>query len=78
MNDRKQPQPWHPADANPPARRGAPLGTHSLTGGGTSVGMPTPEPGQPERSTPREQPRAAEADLLTEPRAGAPDLLGRK
>ena len=38
-----------PADHKPAARQGSntPIGTHSLTGGGTAVGMP-PTPADPE------------------------------
>jgi hypothetical protein len=79
-NDPKA-QPWHEADEKPAAgKRNAPIGTHSLTGGGASVGMPaTPSDPEVERSTPREQPPgAAETDPLLEPRAGGGDLLGTK
>jgi hypothetical protein len=83
----ERPQPWHEADESPPpsANRGskgggAPIGTHSLTGGGAAVGMP----GQPQdtpdavRSEPREVPPGPDKpDLLSEPRAGTGDLLGR-
>jgi hypothetical protein len=40
----REAQPWHAADEQPQppqsGRRGAPLGTHSLTGGGVNVGIP--------------------------------------
>lgn len=76
-------QPWHAADEKPtPKRRsGGPVGTHSLTGGGADVGMPSPPKAdpEPERSTPREQPPgAAEPDPLAEPRANVGEILGPK
>lgn len=76
-----EPEPWHAADEKPRQRRrgGAPIGTHSLTGGGASVGMPAAPKAEAERSSPRDMPPGAEEpDLLAEPRAGAGDLLGRK
>mgnify|MGYP003577537368 CR=1 FL=1 len=64
----REAQPWHPAD-DKPRRKGAPLGTHSLTGSGASVGMP-PKAEDAERSIP--DPAAPEDDIdpLLEPRAG--------
>ncbi|NKE65446.1 hypothetical protein RAMLITH_06395 [Ramlibacter sp. RBP-2] len=76
-------QPWHPAD-EPAARergRAAPIGTHSLTGGGASVGMPqSPKASDgAERSSPREMPPGGEEpDPLAEPRASIGEILGRK
>jgi hypothetical protein len=81
--DGKPAQPWHAADEQRPAERksGAPLGTHSFTGGGAEVGMPeaktSTEPA--ERSAPRDQPPGtAEPDPLAEPRANVGEILGRK
>lgn len=76
-------QPWHAADEKPAPKRpsGGPVGTHSLTGGGANVGMPSPPRAEqePERSTPRDQPPgAAEPDPLAEPRANAGEILGPK
>jgi hypothetical protein len=84
--DRKAPagaQPWHAADEKKPnaANRGAPIGTHSLTGGGAAVGMPQKPAADDaaERSAPRDEaPGAEEPDITLEPRAGRGDLLGRK
>lgn len=62
----REAQPWHAADEKPAARErggGAPIGTHSLTGGGADVGMP---------------PGAEEPDPLAEPRANIGEILGRK
>jgi hypothetical protein len=79
----REPQPWHPADEKKPAaRRGGPIGTHSLTGGRAEVGLPS-SPGHEdgiERSEPRDpvaRPTTG-PDLVKEPRAGGGDLLGRK
>jgi hypothetical protein len=73
------PEPWHPADAKPatPVRRGAPIGTHSFTGRGPEVGVPSPQGrDKAERSIP-EAPGAEEPDSLAEPRAGGGNgLLG--
>lgn len=76
-------QPWHAADEKRPAERkgGAPVGTHSLTGGGAEVGMPQAKASKEraERSEPRDQPPgAAEPDPLAEPRASIGEILGRK
>jgi len=75
-------EPWHAADEKPAARKGgAPIGTHSLTGGGSAVGMPQPPQsgGKPERSEPRDMPPGAEEpDPLAEPRAATGEILGRK
>lgn len=61
--DTNKPQPWHPADEKPRAdgKGGAPLGTHSLTGGNATVGLP-PTAADPEieRSDPRDEPPGAE------------------
>lgn len=72
-------QPWHPAD-DPPQQKNpghAPIGTHSLTGGGAAVGMPQSPKSEarPERSPP---PGQAEPDPLLEPRASIGEILGRK
>ena len=78
MSDSK-PQPWHEADEKPAAKRGghAPIGTHSLTGGGAEVGMPA-RTEDAERSVP-DVPAAAEPDPLQEPRAGVGrGILGPK
>lgn len=73
-------QPWHAADEKPApkARRGAPIGTHSLTGGGANVGMPAAKGDlAPERGLPRDEPPGApEPDPLAEPRANTPGVLG--
>lgn len=76
-------QPWHAADekAAPRERGGAPIGTHSLTGGGAGVGMPQSPKAHDgaERSRPREMPPGAEEpDPLAEPRANVGEILGRK
>lgn len=74
-------EPWHAADEKPRKGGGAPLGTHSLTGGGAGVGMPTPPKAESEaeRSSPREMPPGAEEpDPLAEPRAGGGNLLGER
>jgi len=79
----REPQPWHEAD-EPRAgreRRAGPIGTHSLTGGGASVGMPARPRADDgaERSSPREMPPGAqEPDPLAEPRASVGEILGRK
>jgi hypothetical protein len=73
-------QPWHADDEKPApkAHRGAPIGTHSLTGGGANVGMPAAkEDVTPERSAPRDEPPGTpEPDPLAEPRANTPGMLG--
>ena len=72
-----KPEPWHEADEKPkakPKRGGAPLGTHSLTGGGPTVGLP-PQGKDAERSLP-DPPAGQEPDPLAEPRANAPGVLG--
>ena len=75
MKDTK-PQPWHEADEKPAAAsKGGPLGTHSLTGTGSTVGMP-PNGKDAERSIP--DPAGEEPDPLAEPRAGGGDVLGPK
>lgn len=76
----REPQPWHAADEKRPAKGGAPLGTHSLTGGGANVGMPARPAAEekPERSEPAGQGHAAEPDPLAEPRASVAEILGRK
>jgi hypothetical protein len=65
-----EPQPWHEADEKTAkARKGhAPIGTHSLTGGGASVGMP-PKSEDAQRSVP--DPADPPLDPLAEPRAGS-------
>ena len=77
----RQAQPGHAADEKPARRQPgkSPVGTHSLTGGGAEVGMPTPQAGdEAERSAPRDEHGKAEPDPLAEPRANTGDLLGRK
>lgn len=78
MNEKK-PQPWHEADEKPEdkaGRRGAPIGTHSLTGGGAAVGMPTAGEREVERGDHREGPPGAEEpDPMLEPRAQVGELL---
>lgn len=79
----REAQPWHAADEKPAPRErgGAPIGTHSLTGGGAGVGMPQSPQAQDgaERSSPREMPPGAEEpDPLAEPRANIGEILGRK
>lgn len=82
MAAQDEPQPWHAADEWPARRRrGGPIGTHSLTGGGIEVGVPearehTAEPGDPLERAPDGP--TAEPDPLAEPRANSGDLLGRK
>ena len=48
MKDRAstEAQPWHPADEKPSTstRKGAPIGTHSLTGRGAEESDPLAEP----------------------------------
>jgi hypothetical protein len=81
MNEQK-PQPWHEADekAKDKARgKGAPIGTHSLTGGGAAVGMPTGAKEDVERGDHREGPPGAEEpDAMLEPRAQTGDMLGTR
>jgi hypothetical protein len=75
-----KPEPWHAADEQKPAaRKHGPIGTHSLTGSGAEVGLPSPPAGKPvaERSEQAEPPLKPERDLIKEPRAGGSDLLGR-
>lgn len=73
------PEPWHPADekAAPKTRKGAPIGTHSFTGKGAEVGVPSPQGrGDAEAGAP-DAPGAEEPDPLAEPRAGGGSgLLG--
>lgn len=75
-------QPWHEADEKPAAGRrgGAPIGTHSFTGGGGNVGMPAAQQDvEAERGSPRDAaPGAEEPDPLAEPRANTPGMLGSK
>jgi hypothetical protein len=81
MNDPK-PDPRHEADEKPSAGKhgGVPIGTHSLTGSGSAVGMP-PRAKEPERdkgSAP-DAPAAEEPDPLAEPRANTGrGILGPK
>jgi hypothetical protein len=81
MNEQK-PQPWHEADENPQDKarsKGAPIGTHSLTGGGAAVGMPTAGKEDVERGDHREGPPGAEEpDVMLEPRAQTGDMLGTR
>jgi len=76
----KTPEPWHAADEKPSAtdkRGGAPIGTHSLTGGGATVGMP-PRADDAERSKPLDEAVGEDPDPLAEPRATGGGLLGPK
>jgi hypothetical protein len=81
MKDRAstEAQPWHPADEKPATstRKGAPIGTHSFTGRGPEVGVPSPQAKEEaERSSP-DAPGAEEPDPLAEPRTGGGSgLLG--
>jgi len=80
QDSERKPQPWHAADEKPArgAPKGGPIGTHSFTGGGLSVGMPaSPTDSEPQRGDASAE-DAAEPPLLDEPRAGRGDLLGRK
>jgi hypothetical protein len=76
---KSQPQPWHAADEKPVirARKGAPIGTHSLTETGIEVGVPSPQAvGKAQRSKP-DAPGAQAPDPLAEPRAASGNgLLG--
>lgn len=79
----REAQPWHAADEPAARERGgaAPIGTHSLTGGGANVGMPrSPKAADgAERGSPPEMPPGAkEPDPLAEPRASIGEILGRK
>jgi hypothetical protein len=77
----REPQPWHAADEKPSSRkqRGAPIGTHSFTGGAETVGMPVaPRQEDAERSTRGVPAGAGEPDPLAEPRAPSGDLLGSR
>ena len=83
--DAAKAEPWHAADEKPAARKrgkGAPIGTHSLTGGAANVGIPSSSPDASENaersSPPDSRPGAEEPDPLAEPRASSGDLLGRK
>ena len=81
MNEQK-PQPWHEADEKPQDKarsRGAPIGTHSLTGGGAAVGMPTAGKEDVERGNHSEGPPGAEEpDPMAEPRALTGEMLGTR
>ena len=95
MNDKddrpgaREAQPWHAADEKrrpdkPEARpNAAPIGTHSLTGGGAEVGMPA-KPARPEGNAGAERgnrPSEVEAEEpgpMAEPRANIGEILGRK
>jgi hypothetical protein len=79
----REAQPWHAADekpASPAGGDGAPIGTHSFTGGGAKVGQPTAsEDVKAERGAPRDElPGAEEPDPMAEPRADIGQILGRK
>lgn len=84
MNDKAQP--WHAADEKrKPERPGAkpdaaPTGTHSLTGGGAEVGMPTKPQGNAgaERGNRPTDVEPARPDPMAEPRANIGEILGRK
>lgn len=85
QDSRPEAQPWHAADEKPaPGKRagGAPIGTHSLTGGAANVGIPSSSAqahDKAERSDPRDMPPGAEEpDPLAEPRANVGEILGRK
>jgi hypothetical protein len=69
-DDTPEAQPWHEADekAAKPRKGHAPVGTHSLTGTGATVGMP-PRAEDAERSVP--DPAKPELEPLAEPRAGS-------
>lgn len=73
-----------PSEKKPASNKrtgGAPIGTHSLTGGSANVGIPSPREAKekPERSSPRDMPPGAEEpDPLAEPRANVGEILGRK
>jgi hypothetical protein len=79
-------QPWHAADekrqADKPQAKpnAAPLGTHSLTGGGPEVGMPAKPEGSAgaERGNRPSEVEPAQPDPLAEPRANIGEILGRK
>ncbi len=79
-------QPWHAADEDGPPPglqpRGAPVGTHSLAGGGAGVGMPVARPqnaDRPERGRAAGGAEDSTPDPLAEPRAGAGSgILGPK
>jgi hypothetical protein len=75
-----RPEPWHEADEKPavdkPKKGGAPIGTHSLTGGGANVGMP-PKKSEAERvDTLLDESSGEQPDPLAEPRAPHGGLLG--
>jgi hypothetical protein len=84
MNDKAQP--WHAADEkrkqDQPAAKpnAAPMGTHSLTGGGSEVGMPAKPQGNAgaERGNRPSDVEAASPDPMAEPRANIGEILGRK
>ena len=84
--DAREAQPWHAADEKrrpdkPEAKpNAAPIGTHSLTGGGAEVGMPTPPEGNAgaERGNRPSEVEPQEPDPLAEPRANIGEILGRK
>ena len=82
----QQAQPWHEADEKKVHKPhgGAPLGTHSLTGGGVSVGMPPKADdvasgdgiaergdGAAERGDAQRGVQPDQPDPLAEPRAGS-------
>jgi hypothetical protein len=76
----RQAQPWHSADEKR-SERSAPVGTHSLTGAGAEVGMPTPpeaNAGAERSNRPSDVDAPAEPDPLAEPRANIGEILGRK
>jgi hypothetical protein len=80
-SDRKD----RPNDGKKPSRTGgAPIGTHSLTGGPATVGIPASPKANDEKKIERGEPRdmppgAEEPDPLAEPRAtNVGEILGRK
>jgi hypothetical protein len=76
-----KPQPWHEADEKRASPGGAPIGTHSLTGGGAGVGMPakpSSNAGAERGNRPSDVDAPAEPDPLAEPRANVGEILGRK
>jgi hypothetical protein len=77
----REAEPWHAADEKRPSGK-APIGTHSLTGGGANVGMPAKPSADAgaERSSERtpDADAPAKPDPLAEPRANVGEILGRK
>lgn len=70
-SEQKPPSSTGSGDKPAAAKRGggAPIGTHSLTGSGTTVGMPaTPQEAGIDSRPHDEPPAAADSDPLAEPR----------